>query len=118
MTTTAQKKGPAAARTAPDHGSINPQKDMEMNKHFSSTETRSNATGMLSLNDVQMAVIDLRHLLEVNKALIVEMPFERDGKRDVALDQISSICSIACTMATALEDKLEKDFHVILGGRS
>lgn len=55
----------------------------------------SPVSGQATAADVESDAAHLYHLLDVAVNLLQEVPFERDGRRDVQLAQINSLLWIA-----------------------
>lgn len=51
MNTSTKKKGPASVGALPSHGSTNPQKDMDMNKHVNTTAAAGTASETRDIGD-------------------------------------------------------------------
>lgn len=115
MSAALKTEGPAEVAASPSRGSTPSRKDKDMNVQTNSTSWRPSAIAEANLDDVQLAVTDLRVVLDVNKGLLLDMPFVRDGKRDTALDQVNSMVSVACTMAERIETMIEENYNVICG---
>lgn len=59
-----------------------------------------------TIDDLDIEVGDLRELLDATHDTLNEMPFERDGRRDEALDRVASLVRIAQLFAERIESNL------------
>ncbi|KQT04134.1 hypothetical protein [Rhizobium sp. Leaf386] len=106
------ENGPAKRANACQAGSINPGKDIDVN----STDTITGAGETPDLNTVQSDVWHLYHLLDATMDLLMEMPYEREGKRDVDLDRIAALAWIARDRAQHIALDIDNNFHSIERG--
>lgn len=70
------------------------------------------------LNDVQADVWHLFHLIEATVDILREMPYERNGKRDVELDRVNSLTRIAQDLAERIGLDIDNNFHAIQRGQA
>ncbi|MGB3831199.1 MAG: hypothetical protein WA975_04965 [Mesorhizobium sp.] len=69
----------------------------------------------VTLDTVQGDVWHLFHLLDAIIDLLLEMDYERDGKRDHALDRIAALTWIARDEASFIGNSIDDNFHEIEG---
>lgn len=67
----------------------------------------------VDLNTVQSDVWHLYHLLDTIMDQLMEMDYERDGKRDVALDRTAALAWIARDHAQHIGLDIDNNFHAI-----
>lgn len=82
-----------------------------MNIHIANDADMHPAT----LDAVQSDVHHLYHLLDVAVEKLLDMPFERDGKRDVALDQFAALLWIARDRAEFIGKYIDENYCVLRG---
>jgi hypothetical protein len=89
----AQKaNGPAEAATSPDHGSINPTKDQDMNVHHDSTAGGSAPADRNKLSDavgdLESPLCDALNMARITSLLIEQVRLETvDGRRQILLQE-------------------------------
>lgn len=67
------------------------------------------------LDDIPYDVSRLRHLLDVALDLVTGMDFERNGRRDVDLDRVAALLSIARDQAAHIEAEIDRNFDETIG---
>lgn len=71
----------------------------------------------IDLNTVQSDVWHLFHLIAATVDCLMEMTYERDGKRDRELDRVAALSWIARDFAEAIGKTIDNNFHAIERGR-
>lgn len=56
-----------------------------------------------TLDDLDIDFGDLRGLLDATYDILHDMPYERDGHRDLALDRVASLVRVAQQFSEAIE---------------
>jgi hypothetical protein len=69
----------------------------------------------VTLDTVQGDIWHLFHLLDTVVDLLLEMPYERNGKRDHGLDKIASLTWIARDEAAFIGNSIDDNFDEIKG---
>jgi hypothetical protein len=87
-----KKKGPAEAATSPDHGSTNPSKGMEMNKHVDTTAAAGAATEFPIPYFYQEPGDDLRDAMAMMDAL--DHLWDRGCEHGLRSDDVSNMSTI------------------------
>lgn len=70
----------------------------------------------VTLDTVQGDVWHLFHLLDSVIDLLLEMPYERNGERDHALDRVSALTWIARDEAAHIGNSIDNNFQAIRFG--
>ncbi|QGM99958.1 hypothetical protein [Methylocystis parvus] len=70
----------------------------------------------VSLSTVQSEVGRLYHLLDATADILMEMNYERDGKRDVELDRVAALVFIARDNVQRVSQTIDDNFYAIEGG--
>lgn len=116
--TSAQKKGPAEAATSPSHGSTNPAKDMEMNKHVNSTAAAGAATEFPIPYYRQEPCDDLRDALALMDAVDHLMDKGcQHGLRSEEVSNMSIVFSIARELLKPVVCYLDDDMRTDVAER-
>lgn len=68
------------------------------------------------VDEIQHNVGNLFHLLEVVSRILLEMPFERDGKRNTDLDRVVALTNIARDLADNTYEYIENNHVVLMRG--
>ncbi|KRB51811.1 hypothetical protein ASE04_09785 [Rhizobium sp. Root708] len=66
-----------------------------------------------TLDDLQSDITHLTHILDEAVAKVLELDFEKDGKRNKPLDRLAAFLWIARDMAEAAEKNISENFKTL-----
>lgn len=99
---------------APNENSFTPAAAEESSdREWEKTDRQSSRPKAYNLHDLHSDVHHLHDLLGTIKDILDEMPYERDGKRDVELDRVSALNWIATDRCCQLADLIENHYAEI-----
>lgn len=75
--------------------------------------TGRGAPMIATLDDIQAEVWHLLHLLEATRSALLDMDYERDGKRMHDLDQIAGLNCVACHFVEAIATGIDQNYQAI-----